>query len=149
MKSILTAIAVSLMAVPGWAGGLRGLVKADDGKALPFASVFVRQTGSGAVTDGEGRYEIVLAAGKYDVLFQYLGYETQAVAVEVSEGFVELNVTLKTQVVVLETVTIRAGKEDPAYTIMRNAIAKAKCHTQQLDEYKAKVYIKGKGLLQG
>lgn len=147
MKSILAAIAVSLIAVPGWAGGIRGLVKADDGKALPFASVFVRQTGSGAVTDGEGRYEIVLAAGKYDVLFQYLGYETQAVVVEVSEGFVELNITLKTQVIVLQAVTIRAGKEDPAYTIMRKAIAKAKFHTQQIDTYSAKVYIKGRGQL--
>jgi hypothetical protein len=45
------------------------------------------------------------------------------------------------------TVTVKAGKEDPAYTIMRKAIAKAKFHTQQIDAYSATVYIKGKGQL--
>ena len=47
----------------------------------------------------------------------------------------------------LQTVTINSGTEDPAYTIMRKAIAKAKYHTQQIDEYTARVYIKGAGQL--
>jgi hypothetical protein len=47
----------------------------------------------------------------------------------------------------LQSVTVRADKEDPAYTVMRKAIAKAKYHTQQIDAYSAKVYLKGKGQL--
>jgi hypothetical protein len=147
MKSFCIAFTVVIAYHTALAGGLRGQVKSDDGKPLPYASVFVRQTGSGAVTDADGRYELTLAPGKYDLLFQYLGYETQALAVEVGDSFTELDVTLKTQVIVLQTVTIRAGKEDPAYTIMRKAIAKAKFHTQQIDAYSAKVYIKGRGQL--
>ncbi|MDV7399646.1 DUF5686 family protein, partial [Arthrospira platensis SPKY1] len=39
------------------------------------------------------------------------------------------------------------GTEDPAYTVMRKAIAKASYHRQQLDSYEAEVYIKGSGRL--
>lgn len=130
-----------------YAGGIRGVIKGDDVGPLAFASIFVKQTGTGSATDMEGRYEIQLKPGKYDVVFQYLGYESVNRVVEVGEDFVEINLTLKTQVVVLQTVTIKAGKEDPAYTIMRKAIAKAKFHTQQIDAYSATVYIKGKGQL--
>jgi hypothetical protein len=129
------------------AGGIRGLIKGDDGNPLPFASIFVKQTGTGSATDINGRYEVILPAGQYDVLFQFLGYETISRTVQVNADFIEINLTLKTQVMMLQNVTVRAGKEDPAYTIMRKAIAKAKYHTQQLDSYSAKVYIKGKGQL--
>src|SRR5690606_20321832 len=65
----------------------------------------------------------------------------------ITSEFVTVNVVLKTQSTMLQTVTIRAGKEDPAYTIMRKAIAKAAYHRNQLDAYSAKVYIKGAGQL--
>lgn len=129
-----------------WASGIRGVVKGDEGP-LAYASIFVKQTGTGSVTDLEGRYEVQLPPGRYDVYFQYLGYETVSRAVEVGTDYTEINITLKVQVVVLRDVVVKAGKEDPAYTIMRKAIAKAKFHTQQIDTYSAKVYIKGKGQL--
>lgn len=113
-----------------YAGGIRGVIKGDDVGPLAFASIFVKQTGTGSATDMEGRYEVQLKPGRYDVVFQYLGYESVNRTVEVGEDFLEINITLKTQVVVLQTVTVKAGKEDPAYTIMRKAIAKAKFHTQ-------------------
>lgn len=130
-----------------YAGGIRGLIKSDDGSPLPYASIFVKQTGTGSATDMQGRYEVILPPGRYDVLFQYLGYESVNRVVEVGNDFIEINLTLKTHVMMLQNVVVKAGKEDPAYTIMRKAIAKAKYHTQQIDQYSAKVYIKGKGQL--
>jgi len=149
MKKIFTPlIALALLASSSaFAGGIRGTIKGDDGTILAFASVFVKQTSAGAATDMEGRFELSLPSGQYDVLFQYLGYETTQRKIEVGSDFVEINIVLKTQVVVLQNVIIKAGKEDPAYTIMRKAIGKAKYHTQQLNNYTAKVYIKGKGQL--
>jgi Family of unknown function (DUF5686)/CarboxypepD_reg-like domain len=130
-----------------YAGGIRGFIKADDGTPLPYATIFVKQTGTGAATDLLGRYEVALTPGSYDVAFQYLGYETVIRKVEITTEFIDINIMLKIQVMVLQSVTVRAGKEDPAYTIMRKAIAKAKYHVQQIDFYTAKVYIKGKGKL--
>src|SRR3954470_14781205 len=81
--------------------GVRGSVKGDDGGALAFATIYVKQTGSGAVTDMQGHYEIALTPGHYDLLFHYLGYETASYTVDITDSFTEINVTLKTQVIQL------------------------------------------------
>lgn len=130
-----------------FAGGIKGTITADDGAPLPFATIFVKQTGSGAVTGLDGQYEVSLTPGTYDITFQYLGYEAVTRQVKIAEDFIVLNLTLKSQAIVLQNVIITAGNEDPAYTIMRKAISKAKYHTQQIDTYSAKVYVKGKGRL--
>ncbi|HRW99504.1 MAG TPA: DUF5686 family protein, partial [Cyclobacteriaceae bacterium] len=130
-----------------FAGGIRGKVTTDDGSPLAYATIFVKQTGSGAVTGLDGDYEISLLPGSYELVFQYLGYESVSKEVVVSESWISLDIVLKSQAIVLQNVTITAADEDPAYTIMRKAIAKAKFHTQEIDTYSAKVYIKGKGRL--
>ncbi|MBL7865843.1 MAG: carboxypeptidase-like regulatory domain-containing protein [Cyclobacteriaceae bacterium] len=130
-----------------FAGGVRGTIRGDDGNPLAFATIYVRQTESGAVSDADGNFEVTLAPGHYDIVFHYLGFETYSQAVDVGTDFISLKIALKAQVIQLQAVTVKAGKEDPAYTIMRKAIAKAKYHTQQIDKYTAKVYIKGKGQL--
>lgn len=148
--SILTisyTVILQVIGVIGYAGGIRGTITADDGSPLAYATIFVKQTGTGTVTGQEGQYEVFLSPGHYDITFQYLGYETVTRQVEIADQFIEINLTLKSQAIVLQNVIITAGNEDPAYTIMRKAISKAKFHTQQIDAYSAKVYIKGKGKL--
>lgn len=140
--SILFVLSTSV-----FAGGVRGLVRTEENTPLAFATIFVKQTGSGAVTSLDGSYEITLPPGRYDLTFQYLGFEAVTKSVEIGNDFLTVNVILKSQTVVLQSVVVTAGNEDPAYTIMRKAIAKAKYHTQQIDKYTAKVYIKGKGKL--
>ncbi|MDO1448662.1 DUF5686 and carboxypeptidase regulatory-like domain-containing protein [Rhodocytophaga aerolata] len=144
-----TFISVCLLWLPfvAFAGGIRGTVKSDEGSVLAFATIFVKQTGTGTTTNENGLYEITLPAGSYQLVYQYLGYESVVKQIEVGSGFTEVNIELKTQVVVLKDVIVRAGKEDPAYTIMRKAISKAKYHTQAIDRYSARVYIKGAGQL--
>ena len=127
--------------------GIRGTVKSEKGEPLAYTTIFVKQTRSGTTTNETGSYEMVLPPGKYEVIFQYLGFETAVRDVEITDSFVVLDIVLKTQITVLETVTVKSGNEDPAYTIMRKAISKAKYHTQQIDKYSARVYIKGAGTL--
>ncbi len=147
MRIILLLFSLIPLSISLYAGGIRGVIKADDGTPLAYATIFVKQTGTGSASDQQGRYEVVLPPGRYDVLFQYLGYESVSRVVDVGSDFIEINLTLKTHVMMLQNVVVKAGKEDPAYTIMRKAIAKANYHTQQIDQYSAKVYIKGKGQL--
>src|SRR5579871_4025300 len=147
MKSFLLSLLAGLYCCSAFGGGAKGTVKAEDGSVMPFTSIYIKQTGSGATTDQDGYFEIPLTAGHYDLIFKFIGFESVTRIIDVEEGFVELNITMKPQAVMLQTVTVSSGKEDPAYTIMRKAIAKAKYHVQQLDSYSAKVYIKGKGKL--
>ncbi len=126
--------------------GVRGTIKASDGSMLPYTTIYVKETGTGTVSNQDGFYEVSLPAGTYSLVYQYLGYETQEHTLTIGSTFQVLDIVLRPQVVMLQNVTI-SGKEDPAYTIMRKAISKAKYHTQQLDKYSAKVYIKGAGKL--
>ncbi len=147
MKQFLLTLLFTTLFSSAFSGGIKGIVKASDGSTLPFASIYIRQTGSGAATDVNGNYEIALSPGHYEFVFKFLGYESATRVVDVEKDFIEINVTLKPETVMLQSVTVSAGKEDPAYAIMRKAIAKANYHTQQLDSYTAIAYIKGKGKL--
>ena len=57
--------------------GVRGQVSTEKGEPLPFATVYIRNLKTGAATNVEGNYELKLSPGKYDLVFQYIGYEAQ------------------------------------------------------------------------
>ena len=122
--------------------GLRGSVKNATGEVLPYAAIIIKGTSLGTITNAEGRYEIALAPGKYEVVFQFLGFQTQQKPVAVSTGFATLDATLEEQAFRLAEVQTKAGNEDPAYTIMRRAIAKSRFHQLQVQRFKARVYTK-------
>ncbi|NJN42096.1 MAG: carboxypeptidase-like regulatory domain-containing protein [Flammeovirgaceae bacterium] len=125
---------------------LSGRIITTEGTPLPFTTIFIKQNGTGTVSDPDGYFEIKLPMGEYEVTFQFMGYETVIRTIRLNEP-VKVDIVMREQAIVLQNVTVYAGNEDPAYTIMRKAIAKAKFHTQQIDAYTAKVYIKGRGQL--
>ncbi|MBN8822383.1 MULTISPECIES: DUF5686 and carboxypeptidase regulatory-like domain-containing protein [unclassified Spirosoma] len=146
MKSIILSLFLLIcsLAVLAQSGstGLRGTVKNKQGEVLPFAAVIVKGTPNGTITNAEGRYEIGLAPGNYEIVFQYLGFQTIQKSVEVTAGFTTLDATLEEQALRLAEVQTKAGNEDPAYTIMRRAIAKSRFHQLQVQRFKARVYTK-------
>lgn len=128
-------------------GGVRGVIADEAGNELSFATVFVKQQGTGTTANVEGRYEIHLEPGRYELVFQHLGRRTEVRVLDVRDRLEELDVRLAPQEIMLEAVTVGAEDEDPAYSIMRRAIAKANYHRNVLDSYSARVYIKGAGKL--
>lgn len=84
-----------------------------------------------------------LAPGEYDLIFQYVGYEQQLIPVNVAQADIELNVILKSESLQLKEVVITSDGEDPAYPVIRAAIAKRKYHLEEVNGYKCQVYIKG------
>ncbi|MEO6758069.1 MAG: DUF5686 family protein, partial [Saprospiraceae bacterium] len=127
--------------------GLRGTVKNAKGEALPFAAVVIKGTTTatrptGTITNAEGQYEIALVPGNYAVTFQFLGFQTIQKSAEISDGFTTLNATMEEQAYRLAEVQTKAGNEDPAYTIMRRAIAKSRFHKLQVQRFTARVYTK-------
>ncbi|HKK76857.1 MAG TPA: DUF5686 and carboxypeptidase regulatory-like domain-containing protein [Saprospiraceae bacterium] len=129
------------------AGGIRGTIRDAQGLPLAFASVFVTENGAGAVTNSEGYYELRLEPGAYTLVYQFLGYKSVVKEVQIGTGFSELDVTLQAQAYTIDQIEVSSNGEDPAYTVMRKAIAKAEYHIQQVENYQAKAYIKGTGKL--
>ncbi len=127
------------------AQGIRGKVLTAEGEALPFATIYVQALETGSSTNEEGFYEISLSPGSYELVFQHLGYNSVVRQVEIGSSYLELDVRLPDQVIQLREVEVDARAEDPAYTIIRKAIAKSKYHRLQVQRYSSKVYIKGAG----
>lgn len=142
---VLLLIAFFAASHDAFAGGVRGFIRDAEGKPLEFATIYVAETGSGASANERGFYELRLDPGSYTLVFQYLGYRAESRKVTVDQLFQEINITLGAQALELKTVEVYEGREDPAYTVMRKAIAKASYHRQQVDHYTAQVYIKGSG----
>ena len=124
-----------------FAGGIRGTIKDSEGVPLQFASVFVNETGAGAVSNIEGYYELQLEPGDYTLVFQFLGYKSSVKEVSIGSSFITVDVALEAQTFTLQQVEVSGSGEDPAYTVMRKAIAKAEYHVKQIETYEAKAYI--------
>ena len=136
-------IATSLSAlaqVP--ASGVKGVIKTKKGEPLPFAAIIVKGTSISTISNEEGRYQLDLKPGYYEVIFQYLGYKTGQKGFTVEDKMQTFDLTMEEQALNLGEVRIGARDEDPAYTIMRSAIAKSRYHFLQVDSYTAKVYSK-------
>ncbi len=129
------------------AQGIRGKVTSDSGNPLAYASVYIRNLADGVPTNQEGIYEYSLKPGFYDVIVQNMGFASVLKTVEVGDEWVEINFELEEQVYSLQEVIVKSGQEDPALTIMRKAISKAKFHRLQVQQYSMMVYLKGTGQL--
>ncbi|HKL03374.1 MAG TPA: DUF5686 and carboxypeptidase regulatory-like domain-containing protein [Cryomorphaceae bacterium] len=129
------------------AQGIKGLVIDQDGNPLPFATIFITETGSGSISNQKGAYELKLKPGTYKINFQYLGYASEQIKVTIGDEVINRDIVLQKQAYLLGEAEIDGGSEDPAYKIMRKAIAKSSYHRQQVDHYTCEVYLKGGGRL--
>ncbi len=121
---------------------ISGKVMDQNGKPVPFASIYIKNTTKGASANSEGDYSLQLKAGQYEVQYKAVGYKQESRKIDLKSNRV-LNITLTAEVYELKSVTINATGEDPAYAIIRKAIKKRKAHLSEVKAYICQVYIKG------
>lgn len=121
---------------------VNGKVVDQNGKPVPFANVYVKNTTNGASANSEGDYSLALQPGQYDLQFRAVGYKQETRHIDL-QAKTTLNITLSAELYELKAVTINAGSEDPAYAIIRKAIKKRKAHLSEVKTYTCEVYIKG------
>lgn len=124
------------------AQGIRGTITDNDGNPVPGVSIFIAETRTGTTTNLDGEYEYNLENGTYNISFQSLGFAKREFVVKVTGDWIVHNITLQPIQYSLREVRIYSG-EDPAYAIMRKAIARAPYHLRQVENYEAEVYLKG------
>ncbi len=124
------------------AQGIRGTITDETGNSVPGVSIYIKETSSGTTSNDEGNYEFNLENGNYYIIFQALGFGRQELQVKISGHWVTQNIVLLPIQYNLREIKIYSG-EDPAYGIMRKAIARAPYHLRQAKKYEAEVYLKG------
>lgn len=143
MRKIITLLSiVVLLRIQANAARISGTITNTQGAALPFASVQIKGTTKGTTANNQGRYILDVEAGTYTIEVQFVGYAKQEKKITVGAGAVELNFSLNEQQLTLNAVTVKAGGEDPAYEIIRNAIKKRKGYLNAVDSFTVEAYIK-------
>ena len=72
MRIVCIALFLFFFLVKASAGGLRGTVKGEDGTLLAFATLYVKELGTGTTTNENGLYEMNLPPGQYHIVFQFI-----------------------------------------------------------------------------
>lgn len=126
-------------------GSISGLVKDENGNPLPGTTIYIVQAEKGTATNVEGYYYSQLEKGRYTVIYRFLGYKTQSRSFIILDKDVTIDINMTPQSFLLDEVKVIAGKEDPAYAIMRKAVAKSKWNQLIVDKYTSTVYMKGSG----
>ena len=97
----------------------------------------------GTTSNPDGFYNFELSPGTYNVVYQYVGYKPESFQISISHQKIIKNVVLEVEAVNLQEVVIKADGEDPAYAIIRQAIAKRAYYKNLVESYSCDVYIKG------
>lgn len=145
-KLLLSGILVFILTTISHAQGIRGHITNEQGEAIAFATIYVPQTSTGTVSNADGGYELKLQEGNCMVEVKYLGYKTRSFNLNIGPEFQEFDIQLETQNYHIPEVKVMASGEDPAYYIMRRAIAMAPYYEKQVSKYSCKVYLKGSGV---
>ena len=143
MRFIFALLLLLILGYHSFGASVRGHVTDENNKPLPFASIFVKNSKIGTNSNEKGEFSLALEPGKYEIVFRFLGYETQTRFVEISSADITLNLQLQPAVIQLSDAIVGKSKEDPALTIMRKTIAMSVFHYKELENYSFKTYLKG------
>ncbi|MBX2931433.1 MAG: carboxypeptidase-like regulatory domain-containing protein [Chitinophagaceae bacterium] len=132
-----------LLSTSVFAYTIHGNIRSKDGKLLPYASILIKGTTEGTTANSKGFYSLSVEAGVYTIVCQHIGYKTEEKKVTVTNENIIIDFDLEMQSYHLTDVEVKAGGEDPAYEIIRNAIKKRAEHLHEIKKYQCEVYLKG------
>ena len=121
---------------------IKGTVTDEKGNPLPLITVFEENTYNGTTTNEQGNYQLHLKSISNKIVFQYLGYKTQKIAILPEKLSLPLDVKMIEENYSLNEVVIHT-KDNPANTIIKKAIASKKENTKRTSNFKADFYSKG------
>ncbi|MBK7679394.1 MAG: carboxypeptidase-like regulatory domain-containing protein [Chitinophagaceae bacterium] len=143
MRKLISLSIISFFSIVTYSQKIKGVVTDNNGKLLPFASVFIKENNKGTNANTEGKYSLKLEPGQYTLVCQYVGYKKDERKISLAKDEdLEINFVLALQEMTLDEVIVKNG-EDPAYQIIRNTIKKKNYYQSQLERFQCEVYTKG------
>lgn len=142
MKKTLLFVFVLFMSLQSFSQ-INGLVTDKNNEPLPFVNIYIENTFTGTTSNELGNYELNISIPKtYTIVFQYLGYKSVKKNIDIKTFPYTLDATLIEEEITLNEVVINS-EDNPANTIIRQAIATRKAHLQKIKAYKASFYSRG------
>ncbi len=145
MRKLLLIIFISSSSILAHSQCIEGKVTDPSGNPIPYATIYAEDVSKGTTSNIEGIYTLDLPEGKHKVTVRYLGYKTKDVEITCLGNTQKIDIILEEQLYKIPEVRILASGEDPAYSIMRKAVALSYYYLNQVEEYNCRIYLKGSG----
>ncbi|MES2891844.1 MAG: DUF5686 and carboxypeptidase regulatory-like domain-containing protein [Bacteroidota bacterium] len=109
---------------------------------LAYATINLKETQTGTVTDNNGNFKLQVEAGKYDVVVGMVGYKSQLLTIVVTKAY-NLNLILEEEKVrMLGEVQVVGKRKDNAEEIVKNVIRNKEKVLATGGTYSCNIYIK-------
>ena len=128
---------------PLFATRVEGFVTDENNLPLPFCNVYIPNTNFACASNENGFYSLDIVPGNYQLKFQYIGFVKQEIPIIIGDKLITVNVKMVAEIMDLDEIVINSDKEDPAYAIIRQAIALREKHLKEISSFTCDAYIKG------
>jgi hypothetical protein len=145
MRKTFLTILTFVVGINSYSQCLEGKVTDFNGEPIPFATIYASKISKGTTSNIEGNYTLDLPTGDHYLTVRYLGYKTKELQVSCLNSIQTIDIVLEEQLYKIPEVKILASGEDPAYSIMRKAVAMSYYYLNQVEEYNCRIYMKGSG----
>lgn len=111
MKRLILFFTGVLVSIAAWSVtySVHGVVIDDNGAPVGWASVYLKNTNQGTVSNEQGEFIIDrVANGKYELYVEYLGYQPFHQHIEVNNGDLQLNAVLKKDIKFIAEVSVES-----------------------------------------
>ena len=112
----------------------------ETGEALPYVSVYLRNTTSGCQTDKAGHFSFITQEEKVTLVISYIGYTERSIPIDTHTRY-PLHIALSPTAIELDEVEIKPGrerysrKENHAVKLVREIIARRNSYRLDSHEY--------------
>lgn len=141
MRILLFTLGLLCFSKVASAQKIYGTVYDNQGDLLPYSSITIKGTTIGTSANEKANFSFYLKEGIYTLICQHIGYTSQEKIIKVKDQ-TEVTFILTPQKLELENVVVKNGGEDPAYQIIRNAIAKREEHANEVNAFTCELYTK-------
>lgn len=145
MRKTIFILFITAISFYTYSQGIEGKVIDSAGMPIAYATIYASEISKGTTSNIEGNYTLDLPHGNHKLKVRYLGYKTKDLEVSISNDTKTFNIILEEQLYKIPEVKILASGEDPAYSVMRKAVAMSYYYLNQVEEYDCRIYIKGSG----
>ncbi|OYQ36322.1 hypothetical protein CHU92_09890 [Flavobacterium cyanobacteriorum] len=137
-----TCLLMLLLAWPAIAQ-VTGKITSRSGEAVPFAGITVAGTFIATSTNENGYYSLPIKQdGNYTIIIRSLGYKTRKIKAVINKLPYRLDITLEPESYELQEIII-SNKNNPATTVIKNAIAAKEKNTEKISSFEADFYSRG------
>lgn len=123
---------------------IQGIVTDENAEVLADVNIYFENSTQGTTSNSKGEFEINFpkSSANNQLIFQYLGFKTHKVEVDVTEENLFLEIVLVQEEFSLDDVIVTESEEDPAYAVIRRAIKNRKRNRDKVQAYEVDFYSK-------